>query len=362
MRKATLATVVALSLAIAGCATTTDDAAKDGSTTTKQESGAPAAGAALTIGTTDKITSLDPAGSYDAGSFLVMNQVYGFLMNSVPGDGGASPSPDIAESAEFTSPTEYTVKLKKDLKFANGHDLTSSDVKFSFDRQVGIADPNGPASLLGNMEKVDAPDDTTVVFTLKVANDQTWAQVLSSPAGPIVDEEVFAADKIASDDEIINGKSFSGPYSVASYSKNDLVSYEKNPNYAGNQPAKTEKVNYKYYTDASNLRLNIQEGNIDVAWRSLSATDIESLGTDDKLVVHYGPGGEIRYLVFNHDTMPFGAKTPEADPKKAQAVRKAISSMIDRQAVADSVYKGTYTPLWSYIPDGLPGSGTQFKD
>ena len=36
--------------------------------------GAPAA--PLTIGTTDKITKLDPAGSYDNGSFAVMNQVY----------------------------------------------------------------------------------------------------------------------------------------------------------------------------------------------------------------------------------------------------------------------------------------------
>ncbi len=30
----------------------------------------------------DKITSLDPAGSYDNGSFFVMNQVYGFLLHT----------------------------------------------------------------------------------------------------------------------------------------------------------------------------------------------------------------------------------------------------------------------------------------
>ncbi len=34
---------------------------------------------ALTVGTTDKITSIDPAGSYDNGSFAVMNQVYPLL-------------------------------------------------------------------------------------------------------------------------------------------------------------------------------------------------------------------------------------------------------------------------------------------
>jgi peptide/nickel transport system substrate-binding protein len=53
-----------------------------------------------------------------------MNQIYPFLMNSKYGT--AEVTPDIAESAEFTSPTEYTVKLKKGLKFANGDPLTSA--------------------------------------------------------------------------------------------------------------------------------------------------------------------------------------------------------------------------------------------
>lgn len=351
MRKATLAaTVGALALVLASCATTTPSGSSSDSNGT------------FTVGTTDKVTSIDPAGSYDNGSFFVMNQVYGFLTNTKPGDGGTTPSPDIAESAEFTSPTEYTVQLKKNLKFANGHELTSSDVKFSFERQLKIADPNGPSSLLGNLENVATPDDTTVVFTLKVANDQTWAQVLSSPAGPIVDEEVFPADKVLDDDSIVQGKPFAGQYSISSWSKNDLVSYTANADYQGllGSPV-SNTVNMKYYTEASNLRLDIEKANIDVAWRSLSATDIDSLSNNDKLKVHTGPGGEIRYLVFNYATMPFGSKTANADATKAQAVRQAIASLIDRDAVADSVYKGTYTPLWSYIPDGLPGSGTQFK-
>uniref|UniRef100_UPI00278C2AB8 ABC transporter substrate-binding protein n=1 Tax=Escherichia coli TaxID=562 RepID=UPI00278C2AB8 len=92
------------------------------------------------------------------------------------------------------------------------HDLTSSDVKFSFDRQVTIADPNGPSSLLGNLDSVSTPDDTTVVFTLKNGNDQVWPQILSSPAAPIVDEEVFSADAVTPDDTIVEDKAFAGQY------------------------------------------------------------------------------------------------------------------------------------------------------
>ncbi len=349
-RRALTALVVtgALALSAAGCAQTSNDGTSGSD--------------AITTGTTDKVTSIDPAGSYDNGSFFVMNQVYGFLMNTKPGAEDVTPEPDLAESASFTSPTEYTVKLKSDLKFVNGHDLTASDVKFSFERIVKINDPNGPASLLGNLEKVEAKDDTTVVFTLKQQNDQTWAQVLSSPAGPIVDEEVFPADKVLADADIVKGHPFSGQYDISTYDLNQLVAYEAWDGYKGllGEPANSS-VQMKYYAEASNLKLDVEQGNVDVAYRTLSATDIDSLRDNDKVKVHEGPGGEIRYIVFNFDTMPFGTKATGANAAKSLAVRQAMANLIDREAIAKEVYKDTYTPLYGYVPEGLPSAGDQFK-
>lgn len=322
--------------------------------------GSSGGGDSITIGTTDKITTLDPAGSYDNGSFAVMNQVFPFLMNTPYGSPDVEP--DIAESAEFTAPTEYTVKLKPGLKWANGNDLTSSDVKFSFDRQLKIADENGPSSLLYNLDSVEAVDDTTVVFHLKSENDQIFPQILSSPVGPIVDEDVFSADALTTDDEIVKGEAFAGQYVITSYKMNELISYAANPDYEGILGApKTDKVNVKYYADSSNLKLDVQEGNIDVAFRSLSATDIDDLKKNDKVKVVDGPGGEIRYIVFNFNTQPYGATTPEADPAKALAVRQAVADLIDRDEIATQVYKGTYTPLYSYVPAGLTGQVDALK-
>ncbi|HYH25313.1 MAG TPA: ABC transporter substrate-binding protein [Blastococcus sp.] len=312
-------------------------------------------GGTLTIGTTDKITFLDPAGSYDNGSFAVMNQVFPFLLNTP--FGSPDVEPDIAESAEFTSPTQYTVTLKPGLTWANGNDLTSSDVKFTFDRQLAIAAENGPSSLLYNLAGVETPDDTTVVFNLKTENDQVFPQILSSPAGPIVDEDVFSATEVTPDQEIVDGEAFHGPYVITSYDQNNLISYEAYPDYQGLLGApKTDQVNVKYYADASNLKLDIQQGNIDVAWRSLTATDIEDLRGNEDVEVVDGPGGEIRYITFNFNTQPFGTTTPEADPAKAQAVRQAVADLLDREEIADQVYKGTYTPLYSHVPEGLTGA------
>ncbi|ALV46051.1 peptide ABC transporter substrate-binding protein [Arthrobacter alpinus] len=314
-----------------------------------------ATGAPVVVGTTDKTTFLDPAGSYDNGSFMVMNQIYPFVLNSAPGS--ADPKPDIAESAEFTSPTEYTVKLKAGLKWANGTELDSKDVKFSFDRQLKINDPKGPASLLGNLASVEAPDATTVVFKLKVGNDQTFLQVLTSPAGPIVDDSVFSADAVTTDEDIVAGKSFAGQFTIDSFKKNELISFKKYPDYKGLLGApKTDSVTIKYYADSNNLKLDVQKGNIDVAWRSLTATDIDSLKSDKNVKVDVGPGGEIRYIVFNFDTMPFGTKTENADAAKSLAVRQAMANSIDRAKIADQVYKGTYLPLYSPVPAGFTGA------
>ncbi|WP_423917403.1 ABC transporter substrate-binding protein [Frigoribacterium sp. 2-23] len=308
----------------------------------------------ISVGTTDVITSLDPAGSYDNGSFAVQNQVFAFLMNSPYGSPDVKP--DLAESATFTDPTTYTVTLKKGLKFANGNALTSSDVKFSFDRQLAIADDNGPSSLLGNLASTDAPDDTTVVFHLKGA-DQTWPQVLSSPAGPIVDEDVFSATAVTKPADIVKGDAFSGQYSITDYKENESIAYKANDNYDGvlGKP-KTSSITATYYTKETDLKLAVQNGDVDVANRTLSPTDLADLAKDDKLTVHNGPGGEIRYMVFNLNTMPYGATTPEADTAKALAVRQAIADTVDREALAKDVYNNTYTPLYSAVPDGLTGA------
>jgi len=338
----------AFALVLAGCASTPGD---DGGATADS----------IIVGTTDKVTFIDPAGSYDNGSFAIMNQVYPFLLNSPSGTSDVEP--DIAESAEFTSPTEYTVVLKDGLTFANGNELTSSDVKFSFDRQLAIADENGPSVLLYNLASVEAVDDTTVVFTLKAGNDQIWPQILSSPAAPIVDEEVFAADAVTPDADIVAGKAFAGQYEISSYDFNNLVEFTAFDGYDGvlGAPA-TKTVQLQYFTEASNLKLAVQEGEIDVAHRSLSATDVADLEKNDDVKVVVGPGGETRYIVFNFDTQPFGAKTPEADADKALAVRQAVANLVDRDELSEQVYKGTYLPLYSFVPAGLTGATEVLKD
>lgn len=95
----------------------------------------------------------------------------------------------------------YRVKLIEKVKFANGHELSASDVVFSFNRQLTIKHPSGPSILLNNLREVKAVDDMTIDFYMKTP-DSAFPRVLASPAAHIVDEETFSANSILDDESI----------------------------------------------------------------------------------------------------------------------------------------------------------------
>jgi peptide/nickel transport system substrate-binding protein len=119
---------------------------------------------------------------------------------------------------------------------------------------------------------------------------------------------------------------------------------------------KTGTITMKYYTTSDNLKLDIQSGQIDVAYRTLSPTDISSLKSNSDVKVLTGAGGELRYIVFNLKTMP-----GNTDAQKL-AIRRAMAYSIDRQDLATNVYKGTYQPAYSMVPPGIAYATTPFKD
>ncbi|MDR2538232.1 MAG: ABC transporter substrate-binding protein [Bifidobacteriaceae bacterium] len=353
-----LFTILTLLFGVVGCSSESDDSGS-GSGTDTGSAGSDTG--IITVATTDKLTALDPAGSFDNGSLQVKIQVFPQLFNY--DHETKAIAPDLAISGEYTSPDVYIVKMKPDLKWSDDSPLTSEDVKFSFDRMIAINDENGPASLLTNLVEVTTPDESTVEFKLANQNDVVFQSILSSPAGFIVPKAVFAADKLTDEETIVNAGVFAGQYKIKTFKANEFIEFEVNPNYAGIWgPAQSSDVQLTYLAEASNLKLGIANGDFDVAYCTLSPSDIEDLRSNQDVKVVQGLGGEERYIVFNIELLPFGAKTDTADPAKALAVRQAIAHLVDRNQIAETVYKNTYTPLYSALTDGLPGAVTSYKD
>jgi peptide/nickel transport system substrate-binding protein len=321
-------------------------AACGGGTESGSGGGGAGGGTPWILGTTDTVTSLDPAGSYDLGSSTLQYQMYQQLL-TIPA-GQTTPVGDAAESCKYDNPTTFTCTLRPGLKFSNGHDLTSSDVKFSFERNLNIADPSGASVLLASLKSVETPDEQTVVFHLNKPDTTFQYVVTHASAGSIVDEEVFPADKLVANEQAVG----SGPFEMAQYEDGNQAVLQKSDTYKGPNEAKSSQVFVKYYKEPSALKLAVENEEVDVAWRTLSPTDLKDLQQSDEVDVINGEGSEIRYFVWQLGTQMGG------EP----AVRQAVAELIDRDAIAQRAYDGTVDPLYSIVPPGFPGQVDAFLD
>lgn len=307
-------------------------------------------GQPIIVGTTDKVVSFDPAGSYDLGSWTPMYSMYQTLLRFPPGS--TQPVPDAAQSCKFTDPTHYQCTMRPGQKFSNGDPVTAQDVVYSVNRNLKIKAPQGASSLLSELKSVATQGSDTVVFTLKDPF-AVFPFVLSDPSNAIVDPKVYPADKLIANDKVVG----SGPYEMVSYQTGQQLVLKPNPNYAGTLKLHNSGVVVRYYTQPSALKLDIEQGNVDVAYRTFSPTDIASLETESSKGVQVikGQGAEIQYIVFNLKTMP-----GNSDAQKL-AIRQAAAMLIDRQQIAKEDYNNTVTPLYSMVPSALAGHIDAFK-
>jgi peptide/nickel transport system substrate-binding protein len=308
-----------------------------------------AEGGTIIRGTTDQPVGYDPAGVYDLPSWDAMVNMYETLLAVPPG--GNKPEPEAAESCDYTDDTTYECTLKDGLTFSDGSDLTAEDVVFSFERNVEIADPEGASSLLANMKSVEAPDDSTVVFNLKEP-DAIWPYIITAKSNGIVPSDVYPKDELQPSDQVVG----SGPYTLAEYEPGQQTVLEVNPEYTGENQPENDRVIVQYFDKASALKLAVEQGDVDFAYRSLSPTDIEDLRDTEGLEVVEGSAVEIRYIVFNLDLQP-----GETDEEKL-AVRRAVAYTVDREAIAENVYAGTVEPLYSMVPQDLEFATQPFLD
>lgn len=342
------ATLAVFALVLAACGS--DEPGDDTGGTTGEP--APATDATIIHGTTDSIVSLDPAGQYDFGSNQISQQVYSTLLE-VPA-GGTDPEPALATSCESEDSTVYTCTLQEGLTFSDGSALTSEDVAFSFQRNIEIDDPQGACSLLASLATcgkwkegaIETPDDTTVVFNLQAPN-AVWPAVLTTSAAFIVPSDSYPADSLQPDDQVIG----SGRYTLAEYRPGEQVVLEANPSFYGDPPLNA-RVFVQYFKQSSALKLALEQGEIDIGWRTFTPTDVSSLEGAEGLNVLEGPGGEIRYFAFNL-SLP---------PGDELAVRQAAAMLVDRQAIVDNVYEGTVEPLYSMLPAGFGGHTEAFAE
>jgi len=333
----------------------------------------PAGKDTLVVGTTDSIeTSLDPAQVWDyfGGSEMIPN-LGAPLVGIKPGS-SAGPNdftPALADS--WTSSPDglsYTFNLKQGLKFYDGTPFDATAVKYSLDRNIHLANPDGPQVGLGYGDIINSVEVTgqyQVVIHLK--NTFGPFMPLMAFSGSYIVNPKLAPDctsdcgqdpgqavQYTEGDARKSNPNDLGPYLLTEWSRKAGKDYEMkldaNPNYFDYANMKNKHVIIRFYSDATSLASAMLSGDIDMAYRQLASSDIKSMMSNANLKVWKGPG-QIQFIVFQEAMPPFNDAN----------FRRAIAGLIDRDEICNTVFQGLAVPLHSTIPKELTYHEDAFK-
>ncbi|HEY9441219.1 MAG TPA: ABC transporter substrate-binding protein [Streptomyces sp.] len=315
--------------------------------------------------------SLDPGNTY-YGWVQNFSRLYGrSLVTFQPAAGKDSLKvvPDLATSLGKSSPDAktWTYTLRKGVKYEDGTEVTSKDVKYAVERSnfAPEALSNGPtyfkAYLDGGdkykgpykdkspegLKSIETPDDYTIVFHLnKPFADMDYLAAFSqtAPVPQKADKGASYVQKIVS----------SGPYKFSSYNESTGATLVRNDKW----DPKTDPIR-KALPDKIELKLNVNASTIDEHLLADSITaDIGGTGlqakTQPKVLVKASEkaktdnpyAGALQYLALNVNVKPFD----NAD------CRKAVQYIVDKQSMVDAIggkVKGD--PATTVIPPTVAG-------
>jgi len=306
---------------------------------------------ALVYGTTEKVTDMDTANAYDFHTWEIFQNINQGLLTYKPGT--TEVVPGLAESfAANAAGDEFTFKLRKGLKFTDGTPFTADAVKWTIDRCVSLG--GDPSWLITDFVKeVQVVDPLTVKFVLKGPTAFFPTMVAGCPPYFPLNPKVYPADKVVKDPAELAGGALVGlgTYKCTSFKRDEEVVLEANPGYYGAKP-NIKKIIIRYFADATTMRLALEKGEIDLAYKTMNPSDINDLAKSDKLTTFKLPGPFIRYLAFNTDVSVF----------KDKALRQAVAALVDRPDFNQKVFLGQNAPLYSMVPQGMVYATQDFKD
>ncbi len=275
--------------------------------------------------------------------------------------------PDYATGYELSEDgLTYTFTLRDGLKWSDGAPLTAKDFEYSWKRAAASATAADYSYIFNGIEGF--PDNLNVVAsedgkTLTVKLTAPCAYMLDLAAFPafyaVPQTAVEAAPDVATNPgawALEAGFVSSGPYTLQSWEHGTSMVYVKNPNYWNAANVKIERLEFMLSDDDTAIYSAYQNGDLDF---------IDTVPTDQIATLKSSPEFKVvgqlgtYYMIFNIKSKLFDGKTVE----QAATMRKALSMLIDRQYIIDTVAQTGQQIATSFIPAGMAdGNGGVFKD
>lgn len=276
---------------------------------------------------------LDPtAGAAQAIKEVTYNNIFETLVSI---DSSSKLQPRLAASWSLAADNvTYTFKLQPGVKFHDGSDFTSADVKFSYDRAVAADSKNAQKSSFTPIASIETPDPLTVVIKLK----QPTALFLNGIA--IGDASIVSAKTAATNETKPNG---TGGYKYVDWRRGDRLIYTRNDAYWGKKAA-IKDVTYRFIPDPQAQFAAIQAGDCDAITNFGASESVDALKKNPALKVTLGATEGETMLAINN------AKPPFNDLR----VRRALAHAIDRKAVIEGAMNGMAVPIGSHFSPAHP--------
>jgi peptide/nickel transport system substrate-binding protein len=272
-------------------------------------------------------TNLDPRVGLDAQSERIGELLFDALLTR---DEHLNVQPGLAERWEIPDPLTYVFHLHRGVTFHDGRPLTSRDVKWTFDSLLEGKIRSTKTATYRFVDRIDAPDDFTVVFHLK----EPYASLLWN-----LSEGAIGIVPYGALDEITRRPIGTGPFKFVGAEQDKEVVVERNDNYWGAK-ARLMRVRFTVVPDATTRALELRKGSADIAINALSADTVVALARESNLRIERGPGTILSYMAFN-----------TRDPLLRDVrIRQAIACSIDRRPLLQYIWRGFAQPASSVLP------------
>ena len=354
-----LASVMAVSVAACGSSSSTNDtSAADSSTTTEAaDTTASADGYNLAVCLASEPMTIDPALNSAVDGAIMTNHMFEGLVKWVDnGNGEAELAPGQAESWEKTvnddGTVTYAIKMRDDIKWSDGKDVTAGDFEYSWKR---LADPATAADYCymidmvqgyaevadGSADKdtlgIKAIDDKNLEITLSY-DCPYFEEIMAFPATfPVRQDIVEGNEEWTYSPETYIGN---GAYKMVEWSHNAYILTEKSETYYDYEKLGPDTIKYTLLDDNNAMLAAFNSGELNF---------IMNFPTDE--MANYLASGQITvapyigtyYVCFNTEDEVF------SNP----LVRQAFSLVIDRNYIVENVSQSGEVPATGYVPSGV---------
>src|SRR5213596_1008833 len=274
--------------------------------------------------------------SYDAhqeetfGVIHPMAPHYNTLLRVDPNDRtGTKPVGDIAESWTVSKDgLTYTFKIRRGVKFHDGSELTSKDVKASYDKI--LKPPAGVKSLrkeaYESIASVDAPDAGTFVVKLKYPEPSILLN-LASPWNWIYKADLLAKDQHWYEKNVMG----TGPFVFVEHVKGSHWVGKRNPNYWDKGKPYLDGYRAIFIKDSAAQVSAVRGERAHIQFRGFSPAERDSLvqALGPRIAVQESPWDCALLVAMNHEKKPF-------DDKR---VRRALTLALDRYQGSQALSK-----------------------